>query len=354
MWDFELIPEQASTIAHQVDNVYFVLLALSAIVILGVGGTLLYFAVKYRHGASADRSSPVSSNTTLEVTWMAVPLVLSIGMFIWAAATYFDIKEMPREEALEIRVIGKQWMWKLQHPNGAREINTLHVPVNRPVKITMTSQDVIHSFFVPAFRVKQDVLPGRYVSAWFEATETGKYHLFCAEYCGTSHSDMEGYIHVMKQAEYQEWLDEGTAGDVPTEPRSGRAERTPSGAQAQPGQQPQQPAERATDAVSAGRALFQDLQCNACHRVDSTALRPRTGPVLEGLYGSTITLDNGRELVVDEQYLRESILYPQNKIAQGYPSVMPSFKGRISEDELFQLIAYLKSLSSDPGSQSSE
>lgn len=354
MWNFELIPEQASTIAHRVDAVYFVLIALSGIIALGVGGALLYFAVKYRHGASADRSNPVSSNTTLEVTWMVIPLFLSIGMFIWAAATYFDIKKMPRGDALEVYVTGKQWMWKFQHPNGTREINTLHVPVGRPVKLTMTSQDVIHSLFLPAFRVKQDVLPGNYVNTWFEATQTGKYHLFCAEYCGTEHSNMEGSVHVMTRDEYQEWLEEGEAGDAPTEPRTGRAERTPSGAQAQPGRQPQQPAEQATDIVSAGRALFQDLQCNTCHRVDSTALRPRTGPALEGLYGSTITLDNGRELVADEQYLRESILYPQNKLAQGYPAVMPPYKGRIQEEELMHLIAYLKSLSNDQASQSPE
>lgn len=352
MWDFELLPEQASTIAHRVDILYFVLIGLSGIIALGVMGALLYFAVKYRHRAPADRSDPVSTNTPLEVTWMAIPLVLSVGMFTWAASTYFDIKQMPRSDALEIYVVGKQWMWKFQHPNGAREINALHVPVGRPVKLTMTSQDVIHSFFVPAFRVKQDVLPGRYVNTWFEATQTGKYHLFCTEYCGTSHSEMEGYVHVMKRADYQKWLEEGASGGSQTEPGTGRVERVPTGPQEPPpagGMEaaPQQRAPPTVDMAAAGRTLFEEMQCNACHRVDSTALQPSTGPVLEGLYGNTVTLQNGRELVADVQYLRESILYPQNKLVRGYPPIMPTFQGQISEDELLQLIAYLKSLSGE-------
>lgn len=347
MWDFELLPEQASTIAHRVDALYFVLLALSGLIVVGVGGALLYFAVKYRHRAPADRSNPVSSNTSLEVTWMVVPLVLSVGMFTWAASTYFDIKQMPRDDALEIYAIGKQWMWKFQHPNGVREINALHVPVGQPVKLTMTSQDVIHSFFVPAFRIKQDVLPGRYVSTWFEATQAGTYHLFCAEYCGTSHSEMGGVVRVMRRAEYQEWLEEGATGGSQTEPGTGRFERTPTGPLESPSDGAPSPVVSSQDMIAAGEALFQHMQCNACHRVDSTALRPSTGPVLEGLYGQTVTLQNGRRAVADEQYLRESILYPQNKLARGYPAIMPTFQGQISEDDLIQLVAYLKSLSSE-------
>jgi cytochrome c oxidase subunit 2 len=347
MWDFELLPEQASTIAHRVDTLYFVLIALSGLIALGVTGALLYFAIKYRHRASPDRSNPSSGNTSLEVTWMAIPLVLSIGMFTWAASTYFDIKRIPQDDPLEIYAIGKQWMWKFQHPNGTREMNTLHVPVGQPVKLIMTSQDVIHSFFVPAFRVKQDVLPGRYVNTWFEATQTGKYHLFCAEYCGTSHSEMGGFVRVMKRAAYQEWLEQGATGGSLTAPGTGRLERTPTGPLENPSFDPATRPEATPDMIAAGRDLFQTMQCNACHRVDSTALQPSTGPVLEGLYGRTVPLQNGRQVVADEQYLRESILYPQNKLAQGYPAVMPTFQGQISEENLIQLVAYLKSLSGD-------
>lgn len=353
MWNFELIPEQASTVARRIDSVYFVLVGLSSLIILGIVVAITYFAIKYRHQSTADRSNPTTSNVPLELTWIVIPFFLSIGVFVWAAGVFFEVNQPPEGTPLEIYTIGKQWMWKFQHPNGAREINALHVPVGRPVKLIMTSQDVIHSFYVPAFRVKHDVLPDRYTNVWFEATKTGRFHLFCTEYCGTDHSDMTGYVQVMQPADYQEWLEQGATGGSQTEPGSGRYERTPTGPLEDPSLDREDrmatPPDADAEMLAAGRQLFQALQCQVCHRVDSTALRPSTGPPLEGLYGRTVTLQNGREVVADEQYLRESILYPQNALVQGYPAIMPTFQGQISEDDLVQLIAYLKSLSDEPG-----
>lgn len=353
MWNFELLPEQASSIASRVDTLYLVLTALSGIISLGILIAIVYFAVKYRRHAEVDRSNPITESTPLEVTWIVTLLVLSAAVFVWAAWDYFDMKTPPAGETLELYAIGKQWMWKFQHPNGVRENNTLHVPVGQPIKLMMTSQDVIHSFFVPAFRVKQDVLPGRYTTTWFEPTKTGRYHLFCTEYCGTLHSGMEGYVQVMERADYQRWLEEGETGGSLVEPGTGRLDRAPTGPLGEEDQRddlgetapPDAAAEPAM--VEAGRALFEQLQCNACHRVDANQTQPSTGPVLESLYGRTVTLQNEREVVADEQYLRESILYPQEKIVQGYPPIMPTYQGQITEDELMQLVAYLKSLGND-------
>ena len=358
MWDFPIFPERASTIAGEVDTIYFVLTGMSTVIAFGVIAAIIYFAVKYRSGAQVDRSNPVNGSIAIETTWIVMPLLLSIGMFTWAAVSYFDIKSPPPGEPIEIYVTGKQWMWKFQHPNGTREINTLHVPRGRLVKMTMTSQDVIHSFYVPAFRVKQDVLPGRYTSVWFKATKEGTYHLFCAEYCGTEHSYMGDQVHVMEPAEYEEWLRTGATGGANTVPGTGRVERAPSGETSEPyAAGPQErslpetgdPARREAGArppaiVEDGRALFEELRCSNCHRVDSAALYPAQGPVLQGVYGGEVELQNNRTIIADAEYLRESILYPQAKIVAGYPPVMPTFKGQISEEELMQLVMYLRSL----------
>ena len=234
-----------------------------------------------------------------------------MGMFLWGASLYFTTMRPP-EDALELYVVGKQWMWYFQHPEGPREINELHVPVGRPVKLIMTSQDVIHSFYVPAFRIKMDVVPGRYTTTWFEATKTGEYHLFCAEYCGTAHAGMGGYVHVMKPTQYEQWLGGGLGGEP---------------------------------LAMAGERLFEQLGCGTCHRADGGGL----GPVLRGLFGKPVQLQTGERVVADERYIRESILHPRAQIVEGYPPIMPPFEGQISEEGLLQIIAYIKSSGQENG-----
>jgi cytochrome c oxidase subunit 2 len=212
---------------------------------------------------------------------------------------------------MQIYVVGKQWMWKVQHMEGRREINELHVPIGRPIKLTMTSEDVIHSFYLPAFRTKLDVVPGRYGEMWFEPTKTGKFHLFCAEYCGTKHSGMIGEVVVMEPSEYQTWLSGGV----------------PEGSLA-----------------STGAKLFADLACNTCHRPDAQG----RGPVLEGLFGKTVALQSGETVTVDEAYVRESILTPAAKITGGFQPIMPTFQGLVTEEQLLALVEYVKSLKGLP------
>jgi cytochrome c oxidase subunit 2 len=356
MWDFPLFPDQASSIAADIDLIYFVLIALSLLFTAGVVVAILYFAIRYRSGARADRSNPSTGNVLLETTWMVIPTFLGIGVFAWAAVGYFNIKKPPEGRSMKVYAIGKQWMWKFKHPNGPREINTLHVPKGATVRMQMTSQDVIHSFYVPAFRVKQDVLPGRYTNTWFKATKTGKYRLFCAEYCGTEHSYMGGWVRVMEPAEYERWLRTGGTGGANTEPGTGRFGRAPSERDQSPsssgpwGSTAPESADpsRAQDdeMAAAGQALFQELRCNSCHRVDSSALYPAQGPVLQDVHGYPAELQNNRTIIADDEYIRESIVYPQSKLVAGYPPIMPTYKGQVSETELLQLVAYIRSLSS--------
>lgn len=348
MWDFPLFPDQASTIAREVDLVYFVLLGLAAFFALGVAAALVYFAIRYRAAAVVDRSNPTTDNIKLEITWILIPLGLALGMFVWGTTVYFKIQAAPAGEPIEVYVVGKQWMWKFQHVSGAREINTLHVPIGRPVKLVMTSQDVIHSFYVPAFRVKQDVLPGRYTDTWFEATKTGRFRLFCAEYCGSEHSHMGGFVQVMEPSDYHEWLRLGEARGYGIEDDAGRMQDLRE--HRQRAFAPEVPAETLADRdmEAAGADLFVSLRCVTCHRTDSSALQPSTGPVLENVYGRGVELQNEREIVADEQYLAESILYPYAKLVKGYPPVMPTFAGQISDVQLMQLLAYLKSLGGTP------
>jgi len=250
----------------------------------------------------------------LELVWTIIPFFIAMGIFVWGASIYYTIYHSPKE-ALEIYVVAKQWMWKFQHLDGQREINELHVPVGRKVKITMTTEDVIHSFFVPAFRVKLDVVPGKYSTIWFEATKPGRYHLFCAEYCGTSHSGMIGWIDVMEASEYQAWL-AGGAGEG--------------------------------SLASSGEKLFQQLACVTCHRSDAQG----RGPVLQGLFGKEVQFQDGNKTVVDEAYIRESILNPRAKIVAGFQPIMPTFQGQITEEQLLQLIAYIKSIGAKaPGAE---
>ena len=296
--------------AGRVDALYFFLLALSAFFALLIAGLIVYFAVKYRRRSPDAVGENIHGSTVLELTWTGIPLLITMVIFVWGAAVYFAMATPP-EDTLNIYVVGKQWMWKFQHLDGQREINELHVPVGRNVKLITTSEDVIHDFFVPAFRMKADVLPGRYVSLWFRPTRPGRYQLFCAEYCGTQHSRMIGEVVVMEPSEYQTWLSGGA----------------PEGSLA-----------------STGEKLFQDLACITCHRSDTQG----RGPMLQGLFGKTVALQNEETVVGDEAYIRESILNPAAKITAGFQPIMPAFQGLVSEEQLLALIEYVKSLGTQP------
>ncbi len=304
-------PPDASTLSGSVDEFFLFLVGLSLFFIVLIAGLEIYFALKYRRQSEDEVPLPERSAAQLEVVWIIIPFILAMVIFGWGASLYFQIYRMP-DEAMDIYVVGKQWMWKLQHMNGRREVNELHVPVGRKVKLTMTSEDVIHDFFVPAFRIKRDVLPGRYTFLWFEATQPGKYRLFCAEYCGTEHSGMIGWVYVMEPAEFQDWLGGGTG---------------------------------ETSLAVSGERLFQRLACHTCHRADSQG----RGAVLQGIYGEQVLLDNGETVIADEAYLRESILNSQARVVAGYqrPSIMPTFQGQITEDQVLQLIAYIKTLNEE-------
>jgi cytochrome c oxidase subunit 2 len=330
MTDFPLFPEQASTFAGPIDTLYWVLIALSLL----FGGVLpfiiLFLMVRYhRSNQTVDRTNQVHSNLKLELTWTIIPLVLVLGVFFWGAFLYVQMRTPP-QASLEVYVIGKQWMWHAQHPNGKRENNELHVPIGRPVRLIMTSQDVIHSFYIPAFRVKQDVLPGRYTTMWFEATQEGEYHLFCAEYCGTEHAKMGGRVVAMSVADYERWL--VTPGEVilPDGSVGAAVPSVPTDAQGDP-------------MALVGQQLFVNQGCAGCHRDDGAG----TGPSLQGLYLNQNIMADGSQVLADEAYLAESILNPQALVVRGYgpPSVMPAYEGRLSEDQVNQLIAYIKSLS---------
>jgi cytochrome c oxidase subunit 2 len=307
---FRLLPEQASTLAPRVDALYFFLLVVAAFFTTLIAALILYFSIKYRRGnTTVDRTQSQERGhaVVMEVTWIVIPFLIAMVIFVWGAWLFFT-EYRPPAGALEIQVVAKQWMWKFQHPDGHREINTLHVPLGKPVRLSMISEDVIHSFYVPAFRVKRDVLPGRYSSCWFEATRTGEFHLFCAEYCGTNHSQMTGRVVVVEPADYQAWLAGGLANEPPAD---------------------------------TGKRLFEDLRCITCHVPTGTAIRC---PPLENLYGRPVQLATGQSVTADDDYLRESILRPGAKLVAGYQPVMPSFDGQVNEEQLIQLISYIKSL----------
>jgi cytochrome c oxidase subunit II len=306
----ELFPQQASSFAPHVDALYGFLIAVTAFFSLLIGALVVSFAIRYRRRSPDEIPPAVHESGLLEIVWTVIPLGLVLIMFFWGAAVYFRITRPPAD-AIEIYVTAKQWMWKIQHTDGHREMNELHIPVGQPVRLTMASEDVIHSFFVPAFRFKRDVVPGRFAIAWFEATKPGRYHLFCAEYCGTRHSGMIGWVYAMKPADYQAWLSGGAAGE---------------------------------SLAAAGAKRFQEQACNTCHAEQAGA----RGPSLIGLFGKTVHLQGGQTVVADEAYVRESITNPQAKLVEGYPPIMPTFQGLISEEGLLQLIAYIKSLSPAP------
>lgn len=296
--------------AGELDALYTFLVVVSAVVTLLIFFFVFFFAVKYRRRSPDDpMPKPNHGSIPLEITWSVIPFGFMLIMFVWGTKLYYNEYTPPSTNTLDVYVTGKQWMWKVQYPGGQREINELHVPTGRPVKVTLASEDVIHSFFVPAFRVKHDVVPGHYETVWFVATKPGRYHLFCAEYCGTNHSKMGGWVTVMDPAAYENWLSGGASGG---------------------------------SMADQGQALFQQYGCVTCHVLDQKG----RCPTLRNVYGHAVELEGGRTVIADEAYLRESILNPNAKIVSGYKrDVMPVFQGQIGEEGLLQLIVYVKSLS---------
>jgi cytochrome c oxidase subunit II len=308
MTNFSLFPPEASKIAPQMDALFFFmvlvsLIGLTLVVLLLVSFSILYN--KKRHPVAVQ----IEGSTLLEATWTIIPLGLFLIMFVWGALLYFRIYTPPAN-AMNIYVVGKQWMWKCEHPGGQHEINSLHIPINQPVQLTIISQDVFHSFSIPAFRVKREAIPGRYSTMWFEANQVGTYHLFCTQYCGTNHSQMIGEVVVMTPDDFKQWLASSTSGN---------------------------------SLAQNGERLFASLSCTACHNTRPDA----RGPNLAGVYGSHLTLTSGQTITVDDEYLRSAILNPSQHITQGYAPIMPTYQGQISEDGVIALVEYLRHLDTD-------
>jgi cytochrome c oxidase subunit 2 len=308
-----LWPDQASTFAWQVDLLYIYLIVVSVAFTIPIVVAIFFFAVKYREKEKYATPDEMHGSIMLETVWSIIPFVISMTIFLGGAYVYYNQYRIPDDPALEVYVVGKQWMWKLQHSTGQREINELHVPVGRKVKLTMTTEDVLHDFSVPAFRTKVDVVPGRYTYLWFEATKPGKYHLFCAEYCGLNHSGMGGYVYVMEQRDFDNWLSGNVSGQTP---------------------------------VEQGRDLFENkLGCASCHAGGPQ----QRGAKLEGIFGKDVKLVGGQSVKVDDEYIRNSILNPSSQLVEGYQPIMPTFKGQVTEEQLVSLVAYIKSLSGVTG-----
>jgi cytochrome c oxidase subunit II len=302
-----IFPDQASTFAKDVDALYFFIFAVSAFFAVVVAIAVIYFGVRYHKTHDGEIGARIEGSLPLELLWSVIPTIIAMVMFGWGASVFYHLRRPPAE-AMHIYAVGKQWMWKFQHLEGQREINELHIPAGRPVKITISSEDVLHSLFFPAFRTKMDAIPGRYTELWFEAQTPGEYHIFCTEYCGTNHAGMIGTVTVMEPAAYQAWL------------QGGGVEGT---------------------LAQRGAKLFNDLACSTCH-LDTGQGR---GPSLKDIVGKTVELQDGSSVLVDEAYLRESILNSQAKIVKGFQPLMPTFQGLVSEENLVALIEHVKSLS---------
>jgi cytochrome c oxidase subunit II len=307
------LPHRASTLAPRVDLIFWSLVGVSAVLVGGLAVANLYFLIRYRRGSPAPRPPLRISTVAIEATWISGTTFAFLAFFFWGARVYLAEERAPAN-ALEINVTARQWMWDVRHENGRREFNELHVPLGEDVRLVMTSEDVIHSFFVPAFRLKQDVVPGKQVSTWFHATETGTFHLFCAEFCGTAHSAMLGDIVVMPAEQYAAWLTRGNTME---------------------------------DLAQRGRRLFTRYNCSGCHDQPAAV----HAPVLDHLYGALVPTRDGRMVRADDLYLRDSILRPEKDIVAGYDPLMPSFQNVIPESDVLDLIAYLKSLGSETNAE---
>jgi cytochrome c oxidase subunit 2 len=301
--DVALFPDQASTVAPRVDHVYYFIVGITVAISTTVAVLVIFFAIKYRRRGN-EIPRPIHGSTLLETLWSIIPLGIALGMFVWSTRVYFEMVTPP-EDALDVYAVGKRWMWTIQHADGQREKNELHIPVGKPVRVILTSEDVIHSFFVPDFRTKQDAVPGRYTQTWFQATKPGTYRLYCAEYCGTNHSKMIGWVVAQDPIEFQQWL-------------SSKADLS---------------------LAQRGRRLFLKYQCVTCH----TGTNDARAPNLEALYKRPVQLTDGRTVTADENYLRESILNPAAKIVAGFQPIMPTFQG-MKEEDLLELIAFIKAL----------
>lgn len=308
------LPLVGSDVAQQWDYLFIFLVVLSFAMCVGIFGTMAWFLFKYREKGSPRKVGNVIHNQKAEFLWTFLPTVLVIFIFAWAWMVYKRMSVAP-EGAIEIRVIGKQWLWQFQYDNGYNAINELVVPENIPVRMIMTSDDVLHSFFIPDFRIKNDVVPGRYTSVWFRARKVGEHLIFCAEYCGTAHSKMLANLKVVPLDEWRKWLSDS-----------------------------EKPAERPASLTAWGQQLWSKKGCNACHSLDGVV---GVGPSFKGIWGKTVEMSDGSKNLVDENYIRESIEYPggsKDKIVKGFQPVMPSFKGLIDEEELNAIIALIKSL----------
>ena len=307
---FPFIPESASTLSGEVDAVYFYISGVTVFFTLLISTVVIFFVIRYRRRNAFEIPRPIEGSTRLETLWSVIPLLIAMSIFVWGAKLYFA-EYRPPKNALEVYVVGKQWMWKFQHSTGQREINELHIPIGRKIKLIMASEDVIHDVFVPAFRIKADVVPGKYTSEWFEATKPGRYHFFCAEYCGMNHSGMGGWVVVMEPSEFDNWLSGNTNQMSP---------------------------------AAAGQQMYESLGCASCHGANGEGGR---GPALLGLFGGKVALNGNQTVQADEAYVRESILNPQAKIASGFGPIMPSFQGQVNEEQLLQLVAFVKSLATN-------
>ncbi len=304
-------PEQASNFAPSVDSLMTFLILVSVFFSVAITAAIVFFFFKFHRKSKDEIGVPIHGDLRLETAWIVFPAILALAMFAWGAVVYVDYRHAP-QDTLDIYVIGKQWMWKVQQPNGRREINELHLPAGRDVKLVLASEDVIHDFFVPAFRVKMDVVPGHYNTMWFRPTKAGRYHFFCSQYCGTNHAVMGGWVTVMEPSDYAAWLSGSSGGDV--------------------------------NPVVAGEKLFAEKACSTCHIGNGTG----RAPSLNGVYGGTVRLADGSTVVADEAYIRESILVPSAKIVAGYQPLMPAFQGQLTEEQILSLTAYIKSLQSQP------
>ena len=302
---FQLLPDQASGIAPDVDAVFWTLTGIAVFFSTLIALLIIVFAIRYRRRSESETPPGIVGSTKLEIIWSVIPLIIALAVYGWGAKVFFDMRQPP-PDSLEVYVVGKQWMWHLQHVGGQREINELHVPLGKPVRLTMISQDVIHNFAIPVMRVKLDVFPDRYTTMWFTPTKKGEFNIYCAEYCGTNHAGMVGKIIVMEPAEYEAWLNRGADYSLATK----------------------------------GRKLFLQLQCITCHNRDSMA----RAPLLEDLYNRKVQLKGGGSAKANYGYLRESIYNPDAKIVDGYESIMPSYKGQVSETQMIELISFIRSL----------
>lgn len=298
-----LLPE-ASSVAPRVDVLFWYMVGLCGFVALGIFATMVYFGIKYRKGSPADRTGKHKQSIGIEVTWTLVPFGMFLAVFIWSLFVFARLHSPPRD-AQTVYVVAKQWMWKIQHSGGQREINVLHVPLGQPIRLVMISQDVIHSFGLPAFRLKQDVLPGSYTNLWFTPTETGRFSFFCDQYCGLDHSKMVGEVVVMPPAAYARWLEQN------------------------PGPE---------NVAARGAALFRSRGCSGCHGANASV----HAPDLDGLYGRTVHLADGSTVIADDRYIHDSILLPDKQVVAGFAPIMPSFEGQLSEEEILELVAYIK------------